>query len=34
MQEALKLNKEALSALIMANVTVFAYNYGDRKSVV
>ena len=30
MQEPLKLNKEALSALIMANVTVFAYDYGTK----
>ena len=30
MQEALKLNKEALSALISANVTVFAYDYGTK----
>lgn len=29
-QEPLKLNKEALSALIMANVTVFAYDYGTK----
>ena len=30
MQEALKLNKDALSALITANVTVFAYDYGTK----
>ena len=30
MQESLKLNKEALSALISANVTVFAYDYGSN----
>ena len=29
-QEPLKLNKEALSALISANVTVFAYDYGTK----
>ena len=31
MQEPLKLNKEALSALISANVTVFGHDYGTKQ---